>query len=69
MSGGLDSTTLAYLFVKEKIDFIPLIINYGQHCFETELSRLKEVLPSQFLDRLEIINVSDIYKHSQSKFS
>ena len=22
MSGGLDSTTLAYLFVKEKVDFI-----------------------------------------------
>lgn len=68
MSGGLDSTTLAYLFVKEKVDFIPLIIDYGQHCFQTELSRLKEVLPSQFLDKLEIINVSDIYKHSKSRF-
>lgn len=68
MSGGLDSTTLAYLFIKEKVEFIPLIINYGQHCFETELSRLKEVLPSEFLKRLEIINVSDIYKHSKSKF-
>lgn len=68
MSGGLDSTTLAYLFVKKQIEFIPLIINYGQHCYATELSRLKEVLPENYLGKLQVIDVSDIYKHSKSKF-
>ena len=68
VSGGLDSTTLCYLFIKEKIEFIPLIINYGQHCFETELESLKDVLPSQYLDKLEIIDISEVYKYSTSKF-
>ncbi len=68
MSGGLDSTTLAYCFLKQNIDFLPLIINYGQHCFETELERLKQVLPDPYLSKLEIINVADIYRHSSSKF-
>ncbi|WP_042720440.1 7-cyano-7-deazaguanine synthase [Flavobacterium sp. B17] len=67
-SGGLDSTTLCYLFIKEKIEFIPLIINYGQHCFETELDRLKNVLPPQYLDKIEIVDISEVYKYSTSKF-
>ncbi len=67
-SGGLDSTTLCYLFIKEKIEFIPLIINYGQHCFETELDRLKNVLPPQYVDKIEIIDISEVYKYSTSKF-
>jgi 7-cyano-7-deazaguanine synthase len=68
MSGGLDSTTLAYYFIEKNIEFVPLIINYGQHCFETEFSRLKKVLPPHYLDKLEKIDVSDIYKYSSSKF-
>lgn len=68
MSGGLDSTTLAYLFINKNVEFIPLIINYGQHCYETELSRLREVLPENYVSKIEIINVSDIYKKSQSRF-
>ncbi|WP_207802064.1 7-cyano-7-deazaguanine synthase [Flavobacterium aquariorum] len=68
MSGGLDSTTLAYYFIKNEIEFIPLIINYGQHCFETELNRLKQVLPVEYIGKIEIIDVSDIYKYSTSKF-
>lgn len=68
VSGGLDSTTLCYLFIKENVEFIPLIINYGQHCFDTELKSLKSVLPKKYIDRLEIINISDIYKYSDSKF-
>jgi 7-cyano-7-deazaguanine synthase len=67
-SGGIDSTTLCYLFIKEKIEFIPLIINYGQHCFETELDRLKNVLPPQYVDKIEIIDISEVYKYSTSKF-
>lgn len=68
MSGGLDSTTLAYLFIKKNVEFTPLIINYGQHCFKTELERLKQVLPKIYINKLEVINVTDVYKHSKSKF-
>ncbi|MDQ1772871.1 7-cyano-7-deazaguanine synthase [Labilibaculum sp. A4] len=68
VSGGLDSTTLCYLFIKKNIEFIPLIINYGQHCFDTELKRLKSVLPNDYVERVEIIDVSQIYKYSNSKF-
>jgi 7-cyano-7-deazaguanine synthase len=68
MSGGLDSTTLAYYFIEKNIEFVTLIINYGQHCFETEFSRLKIFLPTHYLDKLEKIDVSDIYKYSSSKF-
>ena len=32
VSGGLDSTTLMYMFVEQNVDFVPLFINYGQHC-------------------------------------
>lgn len=32
VSGGMDSTTLMYLFVHQKVEFIPLFIDYGQHC-------------------------------------
>lgn len=67
-SGGLDSTTLCYLFIKKNIEFIPLIINYGQHCFETELEKLKEVLPENYVKKIEIIDVSGIYKYSKSRF-
>lgn len=67
-SGGLDSTTLCYLFIKNKIEFTPLIINYGQHCFHTELESLQSVLPKEHASRIEIINVPEIYKFSSSKF-
>ena len=45
VSGGLDSTTLMYLFENENINFIPLFINYGQHCVEKEFNTLQEVIP------------------------
>jgi 7-cyano-7-deazaguanine synthase len=67
-SGGLDSTTLAYWLMNEGVDFIPLFIKYGQHCAQTELETLREVLPPEKIDKLEIIDVSDIYSKSKSKF-
>lgn len=67
-SGGLDSTTLCYLFIKNNVEFIPLIINYGQHCFNTELNTLKSVLPNYYVKKIEVIDVSQIYKYSKSKF-
>jgi len=67
-SGGLDSTTLAYWLVKEGIQFVPLFIDYGQHCANTELESLKSVLPKSHADKIEIIDIKSIYKYSQSRF-
>ncbi|WP_025663944.1 7-cyano-7-deazaguanine synthase [Aquimarina megaterium] len=67
-SGGLDSTTMAYWLLDKGIDFIPLFIRYGQHCVDTELATLKSVLPKTHVDKIEIIDISSVYKYSNSKF-
>lgn len=67
-SGGLDSTTMAYWLINQEIEFIPLFINYGQHCAETEYETLKKVLPPSYIDKIEVIDIRSIYKHSKSKF-
>ena len=68
VSGGMDSTTLMYQFVRLGVDFVPLFINYGQHCAGHELETLRQVIPAQYADKIEIIDVSSIYKYSQSRF-
>lgn len=68
VSGGLDSTTLMYLFENEDINFIPLFINYGQHCVEKEFNTLQEVIPLKYKNKIEVIDVSSIYKYSKSRF-
>lgn len=68
VSGGLDSTTLMYEFVNEGVDFVPLFVNYGQHCAAHELETLRHVIPAQYAEIIEIIDVSSIYKYSQSRF-
>lgn len=68
VSGGMDSTTLMYQFVKQDVDFIPLFINYGQHCAVHELETLRNVIPEKYADAIEIIDVSSVYKYSQSRF-
>jgi 7-cyano-7-deazaguanine synthase len=67
-SGGLDSTTMAYWLHSQGVDFVPLFINYGQHCAETELTTLKKVLPPSYADKIETVDVQSIYKKSSSKF-
>jgi 7-cyano-7-deazaguanine synthase len=67
-SGGLDSTTLAYWLISEGIQFIPVFIDYGQHCASTELDSLKNVLPKNHLDKIEIIDIKSVYKYSRSRF-
>jgi 7-cyano-7-deazaguanine synthase len=67
-SGGLDSTTMAYWLLSEDIDFIPLFINYGQHCVETEYATLKKVLPQSHINKIEYINIADVYRKSTSRF-
>lgn len=68
VSGGLDSTTLMYLFLSKGVNFVPLFINYGQHCVDQEYNTLREVIPPQFRDKIEVVDVSSIYKYSQSRF-
>lgn len=67
-SGGLDSTTMAYWLLKKNIDFIPLFIKYGQHCMKTEYDTLKEVLPPSYVDKIEVLDITGVYKYSKSKF-
>lgn len=66
-SGGLDSTTLAYWLLSKQVHFIPLFIDYGQHCVSTERARLKEVLPPPYSDKVQTIDVTDIYRGSSSR--
>ena len=65
-SGGLDSTTLAYWLQKQGIPFVPLFINYGQHCVDTEYQTLKEVIPSDFCESIHTIDISQVYQGSTS---
>jgi len=67
-SGGLDSTVMAYWLISQQIQFVPLFINYGQHCVDTEHKTLKEVLPTSHVSKIEYIDISSIYKKSKSRF-
>lgn len=67
-SGGLDSTTLAYWLIKNDIKFTPLFIDYGQHCSQTELESLRNVLPKTYVDKIEIVDIKAVYRYSNSKF-
>jgi 7-cyano-7-deazaguanine synthase len=67
-SGGLDSTTVAYLLVEQGVPFQPLFFDYGQHCVEKEWDTLRTVLPESDLLLLPLrVNISDIYRHSTSR--
>jgi len=68
VSGGLDSTTLMYLFINKGVEFVPLFINYGQHCVETEYQTLLDVIPPQYKNKIEVLDVSSVYKYSKSRF-
>lgn len=67
-SGGLDSTTMAFWLKNQGIRFVPLFINYGQHCATTEYETLKKVLPKDYVEKIEYIDVSSIYSKSNSRF-
>jgi 7-cyano-7-deazaguanine synthase len=66
-SGGLDSTTLAFWLVREGISFVPLFINYGQHCANTELNTAKSVLPASVRFELKAIDIGDVYRGTSSR--
>lgn len=56
VSGGLDSSLMACIAKEEGIKQYPLLINYGQRCYNKELSACKkvfnklDVLPIQVID-------------------
>lgn len=66
-SGGLDSTTLAYWLRDRGKKFIPLFINYGQHCTDTEYESLHEALPREKFSEIVKIDVADVYKGTKSR--
>ncbi len=65
-SGGMDSTTLAYWLLNKGIEFIPLFFNYGQHCKETELNTLRQVLPEKYKSRIKVLDISCVFENSES---
>lgn len=66
-SGGLDSTTLAYWLQNKGILFIPLFIDYGQHCVKTEYETLTQVIPYNYIASIRTIDISQVYSGSSSK--
>lgn len=66
-SGGLDSTTLAFWLRDKNIAFVPLFIDYGQHCATTEYETLCAVMPADARSRICRLNVADIYQGTSSR--
>ena len=46
---------------------MPVFLRYGQHCVETEYQTLLSVLPSEHLNEIVILDISDIYHNSKSR--
>lgn len=65
-SGGLDSTTLAYSLAARGVQFVPLFIDYGQHCAETEYRTLQEVLGSIAPIPIAHVSIADVYRSTTS---
>lgn len=65
-SGGMDSTTLAYWLHNKGSRFVPLFLDYGQHCAETEYMTLKDVLPAGCAAPKKM-DISDVYRGTKSR--
>lgn len=65
-SGGLDSTTLAYLLCANGHTVRPLFFDYGQHCVEKEWNTLQKILHEKTLTP-ERISISGIFSGSKSR--
>jgi 7-cyano-7-deazaguanine synthase len=66
-SGGLDSTTVAYWLRERSIGIVPIFFDYGQHCVEKEWHTLQKVLPPEGVAAPERIDISGIFRGSQSR--
>ncbi|CAN7674990.1 7-cyano-7-deazaguanine synthase [Pararhizobium sp. LjRoot255] len=58
VSGGLDSTLVAYLAKEEGLRLHPLFVNYGQRALERELAACKRAMAKLGLDNLEVADLS-----------
>jgi len=66
VSGGMDSTVLAYHLAQNDAQIKLIYINYGQHFMDTELESLDRVMPNHLIQTLKIIDVSSVYSDSKS---
>lgn len=66
-SGGMDSTVLLYDLVSGGADVVPLFVDYGQHCAETERLSLEANAPVNLRNRIEYVDVSQVYKAGNSR--
>jgi len=57
VSGGLDSSLMAYMAKDEEVIQYPLLINYGQRCFDEELSACENVLAKLDLLPIQIMDL------------
>ncbi|GIN62732.1 7-cyano-7-deazaguanine synthase [Robertmurraya siralis] len=63
----MDSTVLAYWLKNQNKKVLPIFLDYGQHFKDTELNSLKQLLPEEFKKDIRVIDISDIYKLSNSR--
>lgn len=66
VSGGMDSTVLAYWLASNSVDCLPVCFDYGQHCFVTECSGAARLLPSSIRGKVSTISLRGIYDGSGS---
>lgn len=66
LSGGLDSTLLAFLLNEEGVNQFPLFINYGQINFEKELLALKESCSKLGIVQPRIIDIRNFGENIES---
>jgi 7-cyano-7-deazaguanine synthase len=66
-SGGLDSTTLLYSLGARGQRVLPLFLDYGQHCRDTELAALREVSPQDIASGVTVVDISAVYRGSSSR--
>jgi 7-cyano-7-deazaguanine synthase len=67
VSGGLDSTTLSYWLAQQGVSVLPLFLDYGQHCAQTEYETACRVLPESIERDLRRLDISSIYAGSTSR--
>lgn len=65
-SGGMDSTVLLWDLAAQGFQPIPLFVDYGQHCRAHERETLGKVIPPSCQERLQVVSVADVYRHTNS---
>jgi len=66
VTGGLDSTTLAWWLSVNGCGVQPVFLDYGQHTARTELSTIQEVMP-QDVEAVRVLDLRDIFAGSNSR--